>query len=82
MNLFMMLHPLRVLSEELMRDKYLRGAICNGEVKHIYRIDARVNERFRFNQFISQHVWLIHSLTLETPIILDLISAFSKRRSC
>jgi hypothetical protein len=48
MNLFMMLHPLRVLSEELMREKYLRGAICSGEVKQIYKTDAQVNERFRF----------------------------------
>jgi hypothetical protein len=38
-----------------------------------------VNERFRFNQFIVLRVWLIHSLTPETPIIQELISVFSKR---
>jgi hypothetical protein len=39
----------------------------------------RVNERFRFNQFVAVRVWLILSLMPETPIIQELISAFSKR---
>ena len=62
-----------------MREKYLRGAICNGKEKRNYRKDTRVNERFRFNQFIALRVWLIHSLMPETPIIQELISIFSKR---
>jgi hypothetical protein len=39
----------------------------------------RVNERFKFNQFIALCVWLIQSHTLKTPIIQELTSAFSKR---
>jgi hypothetical protein len=53
MNLFMTLHPLRVKSEELMREKYLRGVICSGEEKRIYRKDTRVNERFRL-RYVSR----------------------------
>jgi hypothetical protein len=62
-----------------MREKYLRDAICNGEEKRIYRKDTHVNERFKFNHFVALRVWLIHSLTLETPIIQELISTFSKK---
>ena len=40
---------------------------------------TRVNERFKFNQFIALCVWLIQSHTLKIPIIQELISAFSKR---
>jgi hypothetical protein len=39
----------------------------------------RVNERFKFNQFIVLRVWLIYPPTPETSIIQELISAFSKR---
>ena len=38
-----------------------------------------MNEWIRFNQFVALCVWLIHSLTPETPIIQELISTFSKR---